>query len=432
MPSLTLTKASIAALVAPDPSGRQQLYWDAEIKGFAVLVSGVSDAKTFEAQGLLDGRTCRCTIGKVAVWMAAGKTVKDARVAAATILLDLQRGVSPKDKGAAPATLQEALDRYLLARPNLAANSRANYRTHVERHFRRWLKRPLRKITADMIEARYRAIKDEVAARQRGGGEDAPFAGEPGAGTANASMRALRLIWNFSVARDAKLAPWPTQRLRGQWYRLPSRERHVAASDLRRFYETAGALDERGDYLLGRTRRDFILTLLFSGLRRREASGLKWGDLDLGAAIIHISAKRAKAKRQLDLPMSDFVYDLLVARRALGTEGAYVFPGDGRSGHLENPTPAFAAIARRCGIHLSPHDLRRTYATIAASCPEVSHFQLQGLLNHSVGGGVTAGYVRLTAESLRPAAQAVADRIKEHCGIAPEEAENVRPLRPGG
>ncbi len=46
MPQIRLTEKSIAKLKAPDPSGRQTLHWDSELKGFAVLCSGVSNVKT--------------------------------------------------------------------------------------------------------------------------------------------------------------------------------------------------------------------------------------------------------------------------------------------------------------------------------------------------------------------------------------------------
>ncbi len=48
--------------------------------------------------------------------------------------------------------------------------------------------------------------------------------------------------------------------------------------------------------------------------------------MDLNQRVIRLPATRTKAKRKLELPMSDFVRDLLVARRALGN-AAFVFPG---------------------------------------------------------------------------------------------------------
>ena len=50
----------------------------------------------------------------------------------------------------------------------------------------------------------------------------------------------------------------------------------------------------------------------------KEAAGLRWGDIDLAARLIRLPAAKMKSGRKLDLPMSDFVRDLLVARRAGG------------------------------------------------------------------------------------------------------------------
>ena len=446
MPRVKLTKRAIADLPAPHPTGKQVLYWDEELTGLALLVSGKTHAKTFVVQRAIHGKTRRITLGKVAEYQAAGKSIEDVRRDAATVLLDLRSGRDPKARGAAAVTLSEALDRYLEARPKLAASSRAGYRASIERHFPPWLDRPLREITPEMIEARYRAIRDEVAAeRQRATerrrrraerrGETVverdTFVAEPGNAAANTALRTLRAVWIFAVARAPEIPPWPTGRLRGQWYRVPRREQHVAASDLGKFYAAVNATNEQGDYALGRGLRDLILLLLFTGCRRRELTGLRWASVDLTSRIIHLSAKSTKAKRRLDLPMSDVVHDLLVARRARGTWSPFVFPGIGRSGHVEEPKKAFAAIAQRCAIHVSPHSLRATYITVAADCP-LSAYQLKALCNHSLGGDVTAGYVQLTTERLREPAQLVADKLKEYCGIAPVEAENVRPLRPGG
>ena len=46
MPRLKLTTRAIGRLRAPTPDGRQQLFWDSELKGFGVLLSGVSNTKS--------------------------------------------------------------------------------------------------------------------------------------------------------------------------------------------------------------------------------------------------------------------------------------------------------------------------------------------------------------------------------------------------
>ena len=66
--------------------------------------------------------------------------------------------------------------------------------------------------------------------------------------------------------------------------------------------------------------RDFLRLLLFTGLRLGEASSLTWNDVDFGARALAGTEQRTKAGRRLDLPLTDYVHDLLVARRAIGRE----------------------------------------------------------------------------------------------------------------
>ena len=45
MASTRMTRRMVADLQAPDPSGKQVIFWDGELKGFGVLVSGKTTAK---------------------------------------------------------------------------------------------------------------------------------------------------------------------------------------------------------------------------------------------------------------------------------------------------------------------------------------------------------------------------------------------------
>jgi hypothetical protein len=77
MAVVKLTVKSVEKLVAPDPSGKQVLHWDSELKGFAVLCSGVSNSKTYVAQRVLpNGRTRRVTVGAVNEIEAAVETLR--------------------------------------------------------------------------------------------------------------------------------------------------------------------------------------------------------------------------------------------------------------------------------------------------------------------------------------------------------------------
>ena len=85
----------------------------------------------------------------------------------------------------------------------------------------------------------------------------------------------------------------------------------MRADDLPEFYRAVLALPNP-------VHRDYLLLLLFTGLRRGEAATLAWTNVDFGQRVIRIPAARTKAGRKLDLPMSDIVHDLLVARRGRG------------------------------------------------------------------------------------------------------------------
>jgi integrase len=208
-------------------------------------------------------------------------------------------------------------------------------------------------------------------------------------------------------------------KLRKRWYEEPRRTRHVAPAQLPAFYAAISAL--RNEVV-----RDYLTLLLLTGLRKTEAANLRWDWVDLAAGIIRLPAQVTKGKRAIDLPMSTHVRDLLVRRRAAGDSGPYVFPGRGRVTAAGN---ALREVATATGILVSPHDLRRTFASVAADTADVTWLALKLMLNHTTRGDVTAGYVQISTEQLRAAVQKVADKMLVLCEAQPLVEGNVARLR---
>jgi integrase len=397
MPRTKLTEKTIARLQAPTASGKPVLYWDEgprAIRGFGVLCSGKTDTRSYIAQrDLPDGKTRRVTIAGV-----NEMTLEQARARAAELLVEMRRGNDPKTRQKS-LTLGEALAAYREARKNkLRVRSDNAYGYVGETYLGDWVDRPLHSITRNMVEVRHRRIAAEIKERQRHSGHAA----------ANDAMRVLRLLWNYVADRDPTLGTNPV-RLKDQWYDTPRRERLVRADEMPRFYRATLALENE-------IQRDYVLLVLFTGLRRYEAACLRWTDIDLVERAIRVPAISTKAGRALDLPMSDVVFDMLSKRRALG-DGKFVFPANSKSGHIEEPKHAFGQIGAACGVNVSVHDLRRTFITVAESC-DISPFALRALVNHSLpSGDVTSGYIRMTVDRLREPVRRVASRLKALCQI---------------
>lgn len=405
MSRIKLTERIIERLAAPDPSGKQVLHWDADLKGFGVLCSGVTNSKTYVVQRTLpDGRTRRVTVAA-----ANEMDLAKAREEAAEMLVELRKGRDPKLRS---ATLQSTLDAYLKKFDSkLSENSKANYKEKVTSYLSAWLNKPLNFITREAVEKRHSEIAKEIAEAGRGKGQT----------SANAVMRTLRLLWNFAGEQDKSLPANPVK-LRKQWFEEPRRDRIVEEHQMPAFYQAVNAL--KSDVA-----RDYILFVLFTGLRRREAAMLKWDHLDFDAKLIRIPAQNTKAKRKLDLPMTDFVRNLLVARRSIGKDpSGYVFPSHGKkTGYIAEPKFPLDAVAKACNVSVCVHDLRRTFITVAEQA-EISPMALKALVNHSLGKDVTEGYVQMRVERLRAPAQKVTDSLKQLCGIVPIEDEKVAVL----
>ena len=151
-------------------------------------------------------------------------------------------------------TLRQALEAYLLAHPDLSKKTAVEYRRAVERHLEPWLDRPLHEITPDMVEERHKEIAELVRKAGRYNGK----------ATANGAMRALRVLWNYAAKRT-QLPPNPVK-LGRAWFDVPRRTRLIKADELPAFYAATMALPNP-------VQRDYLLLLLFTGMRRRRRRG---------------------------------------------------------------------------------------------------------------------------------------------------------------
>jgi integrase len=164
------------------------------------------------------------------------------------------------------------------------------------------------------------------------------------------------------------------------------------------------------------TPRDVFRLLLLTGLRRSLVLQLRWPavDFDGGALLIDPAAEGTKRRgtqtpagaHAIRLPLSDAALAILRARRefAHDPEG-FVFASKSGPGALTDVRKAWASIEDAVGYHITPHDLRRTYATIGAAAAPGDMLALSLTMLHTGAGAASAaGLPAITLDYIDTAA----------------------------
>lgn len=239
--------------------------------------------------------------------------------------------------------------------------------------------------------------------------------GEKSHARANSAMRLLRALFNFAAGEyeDAQgrslVLENPVKRLSHTraWYRIERRQTVIRSHELEKWY--SAVVDMQDERSTGKSSilRDYFLLILFTGLRRDEAVKLTWDQVDLTAKTLMITDTKNNQKHVL--PLSEFLYTLLLNRRAHSTT-KFVFPGDGKTGYIVEPRKAMEKVISKSGISFTLHDLRRTFITIAESL-DIPAYALKRLLNHKMSHDVTAGYIVMDVERLRAPMKMISDHL---------------------
>ena len=318
-------------------------------------------------------------------------SLEKAREEARDIIHGMRHGIDPKAArlGHGANTLKAYVELYVERHP-LSEGSKLGYSAMMRTHLKDWLDLSLPTITGHMVEQRYHELVKTN-----------------GAATANLCMRIFRAVYNYAANRDRTMPANPALMLKRQWKKLMPRTRLVGAKRLAAFYDAVLKLENH-------IQRDYILFLLFTGLRRTAAASLTWDRVDLTERVIRVPPKFKHKRDEFKLPLSDFVHDLLKRRNEIG--GEFVFPANSKSRHISEPNYPLSLVAEKTGIIVSAHDLRRDFIT-AAENADISVLAMKALVDHALGPDITAGYVQMITERLRVPAQRVCDLLKAWCHI---------------
>lgn len=380
---MKLTKAVVDHAAVPTTG--QIFYRDDLLTGFALRVTAAG-VKSFVVEKRIKGQVRRKTLGRY-----GALTAEEARKEAQKFLGQVAGGADPiaeqRATTARAVTLGEVLEAYLAARKNLKPSTVHSYRRTQREAFADWTDRPIAHISKEAVAQRHARIGARSPAQ------------------ANNAMRVLRALFNFAGgqyedAQGKSLFPEnPVARLSHTraWYRVERRRTWIAPAHLPAWLAAVMALKQDGPDSQDAMVADLLLLLLFTGLRRTEGLRLRWEHIDLDHRTLTVLD--TKNREPLTLPLSDFLTELLTARRKI-TAGPYVFPGTGEHGHLIEPRPQMRRISEQSGVSFILHDLRRTFITVAESL-DIPYYSLKRLVNHTIAGDVTAGYIITNVERQR-------------------------------
>lgn len=390
------------------PRRGQVFYRDSALCGFALRVTAGSMSYIVECR--VNGTNRRITIGP-----HGPLTPEAVRKEAQKLLAQMKTGRDPKVEEAncklAKITIAEVLEDYLASRP-LRENTVRNFRQILTRCTGDWLDKPIAGISKEMVVARHRELTKITKF------------GTSGKAQANGNtMEKLGILFNFAAANYeinglSIIQSNPVSRLSQirSWHRIPRRQTVIPDHKLAAWYQAVLGLRRK-------VVRDYLLLLLFSGLRRNEAATLRWSDVDFESKVLKVRAEVAKNHREYLLPLGSFLLALLRNRKLHSGNSDFVFPGQGGRHHLVDSGCAISKVIDRSGVKFTLHDLRRVFLTTAEKL-NVPHYVLKKLVNHVSSSDVTAGYIVVDVERLRSYMELISAYFVDRLGASEADLES--------
>jgi integrase len=171
--------------------------------------------------------------------------------------------------------------------------------------------------------------------------------------------------------------------------KIPTRDRFLQKDELPRLFEALRATTNV-------QMRDYVLLSILTGARKSNVMAMRWVDIDFDRREWRIPDTKNGDPLIVQLP--EVAMTVLGDRRDNGSP--WVFPGSGKSGHLESPKKGVQSLLAKAGISgLRIHDLRRTLGSWQAITGASLAIIGKSLGHKSVDA--TLIYARLSADPVR-------------------------------
>lgn len=312
---INFTKDALTALRQPE-IGQRAVYHDTKTTGLQLRVTH-GGVKTFSLfRRIKGGLPERVTLGRF-----PDMTIEQARKLAARVNSEIEEGSNPAEVKRAhkgEPTLAELFMEY----GERHGQKKKAWRDDQQR-YRDYLEKPLgaKKLSAITRESIGRILSD----MERDGK----------AGATVNNVRALASGIFGKAIEWSYLTDNPVKGIKTR--KSNKRDRFLQADELPRFFASVG--EEPND-----TIRDYFLLSLLTGARRANVLAMRWNQINLAEGIWRIPDTKNGTPQNVTLSPEAA---MILTTRKKSADGAFVFPGDGASGHLIEPKKGWQRIFDR-------------------------------------------------------------------------------------
>jgi integrase len=392
-----LTKTYIDNIKPPEKG--QKLIYDDELKGFGLRVT--KTAKVYICQGRVKGRVKRVKIGNHGAW-----TLDNARKKAREYLVNMANGIDPNQEKKVQAvralTLEEVKEDYFKSR-NLKESSIKDYNKHLNGIFKEWKDQPITVIDREGVKKLFEKASKASKAQ------------------ANQAFRILRSLINYAMenyrpGNNPIILENPVKVLSAtkRWHNIKPRNSKITTDKIGKAWSCIQQeMSLSAQNHASRSIIDLIAFLLLTGCRIGEARALMWENVNLKEAYWFIHDP--KNNNPVILPLSSQALQVLEERPVINK---YVFSRKSDKGHVSDVRFTMNKINKAVGIHLTPHDLRRTFRAIAGEC-SIELYKTKLLMNHKLNQDVTISAYTDTSDLryLKSEIQMIGDWIEKQAPI---------------
>jgi integrase len=301
-----------------DANGRRTFFWFKSANGSPVFRS----LGTFPATTIDEARNrARDLTGSLERWRAAK-----------------YQGENPFEMPDEEPTFSSLVDAYVSKRIKTHATHPDEAARHIEwmmgKYLRSWHKKKLATIQERDVRRLHRDIGTEH-----------------GRVMADRIVQFIRRVFFWGIKKE-KLFAGPNPAANIEFFGCPSRERFLSGEELAALF--AAMKKEPNRDLV-----DFVNLSLWTGARRGDVLGMRWRDILLDDNTWRVPTP--KGGKPYLIPLTSEAVGILRARAFGQKESEFVFPSDGRTGHLVEVKRSWSQLLKRAGISdLRIHDLRRS------------------------------------------------------------------------